>query len=30
MKSLSEAVGLSWDRLAGPSGLGLGKAKSLS
>jgi hypothetical protein len=30
MKSLSGAVGLSWDRLAGPSGLGSGKAKSLS
>jgi hypothetical protein len=33
VKALSEAVGLSWDRLAGPSGLaGLssGKAKSIS
>jgi hypothetical protein len=33
VKSLSEAVGLSWDRLGGPSGLvglSLGKAKSLS
>jgi hypothetical protein len=30
VKSLYGAVGLSWDRLAGPSGLSSGKAKSLS